>query len=461
MPTLTPCPTHKKILVLLRGLPSTAKSTFVQDNGLEDLLLSPEYVRSPRQALVSISEIGHEMSPVHLKREHQQLQEGLENRLKKGAFSVVDMTDATTDDLQTYKQLAEKHDYRMVCVDFTDLSTNDSKDDILHSNQTTNADILISYLEGHLHNTPIPDWLPTIHPSQYRETVAIKPVNLSNYRKIHMIGDIHGCYDALCTYMPNVIPDNELFLFTGDYIDRGIQNAKTLSYLFKHMNRPNFVFLEGNHESHLWRWANGLPSYSKREFERYTKPDLEDGLINKKTARLFYRNLQPFLYFTYNEKEVLVTHGGLPSIPSDLHLLSPEQLIKGVGDYTADVDALFSENRSIHQYQVHGHRNLYGKPVLSSDTSFNIEGKIEKGGHLRVVTLDASGFTPITIQNETFSDRFVSEKTSPVFVRNAFTNPFKKDLILTEVRPNPHKTIVTNGRKPYAINHKRLLPASG
>lgn len=75
---------------------------------------------------------------------------------------------------------------------------------------------------------------------------------------IHHIGDIHGCNTALQEYLAaeGGMKDDELYIFVGDYIDRGLQNAEVVKFLLSVMDRKNVLLLEGNHEKNLWLWAN-------------------------------------------------------------------------------------------------------------------------------------------------------------------------------------------------------------
>ena len=78
----------------------------------------------------------------------------------------------------------------------------------------------------------------------------MKLIDLSGYKKIHHIGDIHGCYTALKKYLDNNggIKDDEFYIFCGDYVDRGIENADVVNYLISIKDKKNVLMLEGNHE---------------------------------------------------------------------------------------------------------------------------------------------------------------------------------------------------------------------
>ena len=211
-----------------------------------------------------------------------------------------------------------------------------------------------------------------------------------------MIGDVHGCYTALTDYFKEVhnneFPENELFIFLGDYTDRGIENAQTLNYLFELSKRKNVVFLEGNHEKPVNAWAHNVTSVSK-EFESVTRVELESAGVSQSEARQFYRKLWQMAHFRFGTHEFLITHGGLSCLPENLTFISTKAMIKGIGTYkdSVDVDNAFMLNSPADCIQIHGHRNVDAVPVQVNDKCYNLEGKVEFGGYLRTVTLHKDG----------------------------------------------------------------------
>ena len=65
----------------------------------------------------------------------------------------------------------------------------------------------------------------------------MKKRDFSQYKRIHHIGDVHGCYTALMKYLDDNggIKDDEFYIFTGDYIDRGVENAEVVNFLISIM----------------------------------------------------------------------------------------------------------------------------------------------------------------------------------------------------------------------------------
>lgn len=66
---------------------------------------------------------------------------------------------------------------------------------------------------------------------------------------IFAVGDIHGCYYALTTLL-NEIPynENDVFIFLGDYVDRGSRTKESIDFLIEFSRKNDSMFLRGNHE---------------------------------------------------------------------------------------------------------------------------------------------------------------------------------------------------------------------
>ena len=194
-----------------------------------------------------------------------------------------------------------------------------------------------------------------------------------------------------------------MYIFLGDYIDRGIENADVVKFLISIMNKKNVLMLEGNHERWLWLWANDCSGNSK-EFELITKPQLEDARISKKDVRQLYRKFGQCAWYKYGDKVFLVTHAGLSTMPDNLSFVATEQIIKGVGNYNdfEKVAETFVRTTDDNVYQIHGHRNTKRLPIRVNDRVFNLEGAVEFGGELRGVQVDKDGIHDISVQNEVF-----------------------------------------------------------
>lgn len=378
-----------RVLLLMRGAMGCGKSTFIKQNGLKPYTLCADDIRLLCQAPVLGKDGDYCISQKNEKVVWQTLFNILEVRMKRGEFTVIDATNTKTSEMNRYKDLAKKYRYRIYCVDMTDVpievakERNKKRDPIKYVPEEA-----IDRAYARFATQKIPSGIKAIKPNEL-DTIFYKPIDLSEYDKVHVIGDIHGCYTALMGFMNNHdVNANEFFIFLGDYLDRGLENVQTLEYLLDIWeNHKNVYFLEGNHEAHLRNWAHGEDVMSP-EFRNHTMPKLEQAGIDKKRVRQFCRSFGQCSYFIFHGMNVLVTHGGLSTMPKNLTFIATEQMIKGVGDYkdANTVDGAFYTSTEDGYYSVHGHRNETHEPLQVNPTTFNLNGEVEFGGDLRAVT---------------------------------------------------------------------------
>lgn len=401
-----------RILTLFRGAPASGKSTFIKENNLEQYALSADNIRLLLQSPIMTTDGSYGISQKNDKKVWELLFDILEQRMIRGEFVVVDATNSKTAELNRYKNMAETYRYRIICVDMTNIPIEICKE----RNRNRKPDykvvpeFVIDNMYARFETQKIPSGVKAIKPEEFWDTITYAPLDFSGYQKIHHIGDLHGCNTVLQEYLQGELKDNELYIFLGDYIDRGIENVELLNYLFSIMDKPNVIFLQGNHECWLWNYANDMPSKSK-EFEQVTKKEFNKHQIDKKKMRIFYRKLRQLAYYTYNDKVVVVSHGGISTIPESFEFLATDQLIKGVGEYkdTEIINEQFLNSTPENYYQIHAHRNISGVPIQVNDRCYCLERKVEFDGYLGVVTLDKKGFKTFEIKNDIF--RIIEEKT--------------------------------------------------
>lgn len=153
-----------------------------------------------------------------------------------------------------------------------------------------------------------------------------------------------------------------------------------------------------------------------KEFMDYTYNEIKD--LDKSELRQLCRKFAQLSYFRFNNKLYLVTHSGVPIMPNIT--MASNEIIKGVGKYedSREVDKSFVEkckNEGLSVISIHGHRNIFGDEAKMNDgMTYNLEGQIEHGGYLRILTIDKDGENVLQIKNNTYSDRFaVEEKIEP------------------------------------------------
>lgn len=407
-----------KILLVTRGIPGCGKSTWIKERDLEQYTLSADNIRllyaSPEQTIDGRCVISAKCD----KHVWAFLRERLEARMKNGEFTVVDATHTKESYLKDYKKLCKEYNYRLVVVDFSsvDLDTIKMRNYRREAYKRVPEEVIDRMynqinvpLQG---NYEIYDYnkFPNLDNFVYK-------IDGNKWKEVIVFGDIHNCYDPIRKYFEaSPESDQKLYIFVGDYFDRGIQAKEVLQFCLDHCEKENFVFLQGNHEI----WAK---NYIRDGEAAKMTPDFKDSLVQfgelKDQLSKFVRRLKIAVKVIFGKDFdhhfFTITHGGLSR---HLSIETPAiQCIKGVGNYE-DLDqveesfskmneSLVVQNIGHHYYNVHGHRNIKDNPTISKDGyNINLEGKVEFGGNLRIVELsytDKMNMMPIEIPNTIYN----------------------------------------------------------
>ena len=433
-----------RILVLMRGIPASGKSTWIANMGLSEYTLSADSLRlmasSPvllpksknaidlestefakSQTLDSLALIG--INQQNDKQVWKLLFTLLEMRLKQGDFTIIDATHTSIKALRAYETLANAYRYRLIVVDFSHIPLEVAlQRNAYRGYKSVPVDILESMYKTLQDSLTLPsrylvlkaDEIAPLQDKTCQSMLHFNPINLNTYTQIHHIGDIHGCFETFLNYLiythssPYSLQDalhileqsqfapqicarflnpKAYYIFLGDYIDRGVQNAQVVRFLLGIMDLPNVCLLEGNHERWLYKW--GKEELGANEFSTFTLKNLEQGGISSKDTHRLYSKLRQCAYYTFDEKIILCTHGGLPTLPNNLLLVATKQLIYGSGGYEdmQECAKSFALSTASNTYQVFGHRNREKHPMRVYERNFALEGGVEFGGALRIAVL--------------------------------------------------------------------------
>lgn len=423
-----------RTLLLMRGLPASGKSSWIHTHNLQAYTLSPDILRlmvsapillpkpntlhaSPTQKVDS----SYAINQANDKRVWKLLFELLELRMARGDFTIIDATHTSLQALRAYESLAQSYRYRIFVLDFSDVSLDEiKKRNATRGYKAVPESILESMAQRLQDPLALPSRYTLLSPESAFEHLRLKPIDLNAYTAIHHIGDIHGCIESLVEYLlytftleahtpPYRTKDQALnalrqsnfakevclqlfcpsayYIFLGDYIDRGIGSGEVVRLLLAIMEERNICLLEGNHERWLQKW--GRDELGENEFSTFSVKDLEQAGLSPKDTHRLYARLRQCAYYTFDNKQVLCTHGGLPTLPDNLTLISTRQLIYGSGDYE-DMQSCaqnFAATTESNTYQVFGHRNREKHAVCVYERSFALEGGVEFGGCLRACIL--------------------------------------------------------------------------
>lgn len=392
-----------RTLLLLRGAPGCGKSTFIKENGLEPYSLSADSIRLQIQSPIQLVDGSEGISQNNEKEVWNILYRMLEVRMQRGEFVVIDATNSKSSEMNKYKDMCDTYRYRMFCIDMTDLPIEECKKrNASRVPMKRVPEDVIDKMYSRFRTQKIPSGFKVLKKDQL-DQVYMRKFDMSEYEKVVVVGDVHGAYTALMEYFGNGFNDNYFYIFVGDIIDRGIENSETVKFFIEAVKRKNVLLLEGNHERWLKLYSHDIVGKSK-EFEFVTRKQLDASDIDKKDIRQLCRKLGQVAWFTYGDKEILVTHGGLATMPENLSFMATDQMIHGVGDYNDSgvIAETWLKTTADNMYQIHGHRNVKNVPMKVNDRVYNLEGKVEFGGFLRILEIDKDGFHEIEIKNDVF-----------------------------------------------------------
>lgn len=381
-----------RTLLLMQGCPASAKTSWIRDNKLEQYTLSADELRTYVQAPVLNEDGKLGISQNNDKYVWDLLMKLLEERMKKGDFTVIDATHNNDKMLKRYKDLCNTYKYTMFIKKMDTpleqcLTNNRNRDEYKFVPEDK-----IKLMYNRIQNMKQLSWYHYI--DKIEEINNFYTIDMNSYEKLFILGDIHGCIEPLEEFFnEHLFNENHAYIFLGDYIDRGIDNLKVMEKMIELSKYPNVYLLEGNHENVLLPFSRGVES-GKRSFDKYTATELQS--LDKKEVKMFYKKLRQCMRFTYHNKEYFLCHGGIPTNPKQLTYISTQQLIKGVGSYEYDVDRMWHENES-NVIQIHGHRSYN-----DYSNSFSLEGEIEFGGHLKYVEIQRDMIFKGEIKNNKF-----------------------------------------------------------
>ncbi|WP_143180975.1 RNA ligase, partial [Buchananella hordeovulneris] len=249
-------------------------------------------------------------------------------------------------------------------------------------------------------------------------------------------GDVQSCAGALAKLKEHYggWDPRTLFVFVGDLFDRG-PDAAGVAELIGVRPPDNVVLVEGNHDENLRFLLAGL---SRAGFPD-TRVSLEQlravGYTKKDLADLVERFV-PAYALRFAGRSFLVTHAGLApaTIDAIMHVddqgrraydfthlplrqlllgsSSRQQTYRGFSQYDRSVEAALSHPQIV---QVHGHRNGTRTespgPEAAAPNVWALEQRVEHGGHLAALEVNADGRTQVV--------RFREERTTPALDPNS------------------------------------------
>lgn len=416
-------------LFILRGAMGSGKSTFIRNNDLEDFTLNPDKIRLMYNSPEMTIKYNETIPQFNNKKVWNLLFQILEDRMRKGELTFIDAMHIYAEDLSVYKKLAEKYRYRLYVIDFTNIEY----DELIKRNNERDMkkwvpEESIKRVYKALQKEKISKAFSLIKPEEFNKVINMIPRNVDSYQKVHIFGDLHGNLKPLNEYFYDFpINDNELYIFTGDYFDRGFENIDVFNFIKDKIDKKNFIFLTGNHEDRLYKYA--CDDEYRLDYDLIKTLDEIDGKISKSEIRGLVKGLSQISNIEYRGKHYIISHGGIPYYPEkSLDLYSTNSFIYGIDKYDVDIDRIyndFMEKQETKIYQIHGHRNHYDIDYNKYDYSYNLDGNIENGGSLRVLTLNGDGTISFNnYKNYNYDPMLVEKENTYALIENLRRNKY-------------------------------------
>ena len=379
-----------RTLLLLRGAQASGKSTWVVENNLEPYTLSADKIRLNIANPILNEDGSIEISQKYNKLTWELLYKYLEMRMENGDFTIIDATHSDIKLMNKYRDLANTYKYTIYYLEFdTPLEECLKRNRERVGYKYVPEKVIERTWEAIKNKEKLPSVLKKIN--SIDEIINFYTADVNEYKKVIIIGDIHSCAEPLKEVLKDFSEEN-LYIFVGDYFDRGIQAVETFKIMLDLLEKPNVVLIEGNHENNsIKKFINDEEKYTKSFDETTLQPLLKEFELDyiKAGLKKIYKRLRQCFAFEFRGKKFLCTHGGLPLVPK-LALVSAREMIKGVGKYETEIGEIYSENykKGLCQdfIQVHGHRG-----INDGEYSYCLEGRVEFGGELKVLTIDNDG----------------------------------------------------------------------
>ena len=392
-----------RTLILTLGVPAAGKSTWIKSEGLENYTLSPDEIRLQYQAPETTIDGRQGITQKNDGAVWAHLFTLLENRMKNGDLTVVDATHARSSLINRYRALAKTYRYRIQVIDFRDVPLEELHERNAGRGLKAVPPEVIDNMFARVQYNTIPSWVQLVKPDDFVLDTPL-PDYSDKYDNIRFIGDVHSCHKQLVKVLEDSYKDNQLTVFIGDLFDRGDDPVDTFRLI---QANPNFVLLEGNHDSHLkhyknWDAAMALGDENYQAFKKSTKIPKptrhtfhmwrQAGITPKDVSKLRTRYWQLF-HARFGDRVLFACHAGYPTIPT--MRTSTRDLIKGVGKYE-DIETIqqnwldaVGDSRAV---QIHGHRNISKQaPEVVKNKMYNIAGNVEFGGNIVAINVPKTG----------------------------------------------------------------------
>jgi len=394
-----------KYLVLLRGIPGSGKSSFI-DEKYKPYVISPDQLRILTTG-IKYDKTGKPYIPQDKNHLVWELTYSLiKERMKEGSFIIVDATHTTKESINTYKKYVNKYGYKTIVIDFSNLSLEEAKrNNQMRSSVKQVPETIIDNMYEKIKNNNIPKFIDYIFKiekdsdfrhSNFEDYIKIlKQQELLYPKKINknivFIGDIHGMYqefEKLLTNIDNI--NNKFLVFIGDYFDR-FPNEEELVKLFDKLyelqQKDNTYFIRGNHELYefylenyiklneeIKKLSNNLVSLKKAYQENIKKKENLNIKINVDNIGENFRKLAQEKEELFKNRELIYEEYYKYKMKE---LRTKEKLLKFFAGYEAKKQKMEEELNKV-KISLNKIRDKLGRQKMETIETLEKHGRLKK-----------------------------------------------------------------------------------
>ena len=407
-------------LLLMFGAPASGKDYWIKQHNLEQYTITPDVLReqftTPKYSITTTGQVNQSINPSADRNVWQAVSSSVHEHIKRGEFAIVNATNLFKGAFATYNHDRKAYHYKVYVVDtmaqwfrkynndpakvIEALTMNDqSRESIKRVGRRTIEKYVNRYLsrlnkDGTLNIPNSIHYIDAADEDAIQDLLGWQTTDMSKFKRIKVIGDVHGDYDAL----QKVFADHQsgdAYIFVGDYLDRGTKSPEVFKFITQDLGGTNLFFIKGNHETGWEKYA--VKDQPSGQFAYDSLPKLK-AIYDEKTLKHiinnFRKNWLDYVKFNFNGKIFFVSHAGIEPFMVQLpgEILDDGLFVEGVGPandpYARDIDKVWNKEMPNKMINIHGHRNGFDR--FNEGNAFNLTADDK----FRWLVIDQSGIHP-------------------------------------------------------------------